>query len=517
MALHNEWHCTTVIFLQQQPAGIEVENIENIHEYSSIQVQDYSTESKKLFNVVAIGKTTNSSLHSNSSSHVETTPHINSTSTNQPRNDNPTTISISEELYRCSRALGMSEQSLLINKDAITEVSSRCTTFLGKVKSLLPPAFSKRYRNPCWTAKKLKFTSARIKKVMSYFQPFDGRRVRPKVGRKYSKYLSRPVRENSKESKILLCLPYFFLAGFPKSATTTVHEVLSNLPGIVAPKLGKEPHWWTRALYLSGSETFNSEYIPIAFTSYAHFFETISSRLTAELNIAKSNTRLITYDGSQSTLWDSNFFYGSQDFCGMPAVVSRVLPNVKFIVVMRNPVTRLYSHFAYSYKLRYGNVRNWPPQLKLQVPNLFHKQITKDIAAFKKCLEQMSAFECASSSISPSTGNDQTATLNHRVAIGLYAIHIKKWLQFYPRENFLFLKMEELTKNASKSISQITTFLDLSPFSRVESLFGRENVLNDNFQAMEERTKSLLDDFYRPFNEALAALLNDDRYLWNDQ
>ena len=432
--------------------------------------------------------------------------------------DNSTTPSMLEELQGCSRALGVSEQSLLINRDAITEVSWRAKTFVGKIKSLLPPSFSSHYRNPCWTAEKSKFTSARIKRIMSRFLPDTVRKMKPGLEGQYTKYLSKPIDENSTSKKILLCLPYFFLAGFPKSATTTVHHVLSKLQGIVAPQ-GKEPHWWTRTLSLSRS---NLEYTPIAFMSYAHFFGTISSRLT----LAEPNTRLITYDGSQSTLWDSNFFYSDQDFCAMPAVISRVLPNAKFIVIMRNPVTRLYSHFMYSCKLHHGRVKNWPIQVKLNGTRLFHEQVTKDVAAFNECLKRMSAFECVGSSISQSMGTQESATcgkVHHRLAIGLYAVHIKKWLQFFPQENFLFLKMEDLTKDAHETTSRITNFLDLSPLSEedvgVNDVFGRENTLNDkshDFQQMEQRTKSLLDDFYRPFNEALAALLNDNRYLWND-
>jgi N-acetylgalactosamine 4-sulfate 6-O-sulfotransferase len=31
---------------------------------------------------------------------------------------------------------------------------------------------------------------------------------------------------------------------------------------------------------------------------------------------------------------------------------------------------------------------------------------------------------------------------------------------------------------------------------------------------MHKRTKDILDKFYRPYNEELARLLNDSRFLW---
>ena len=42
----------------------------------------------------------------------------------------------------------------------------------------------------------------------------------------------------------LRCLPYFFLAGFPKSGTTDLFYKMGIHPQILAGC--KEPHWWTR-------------------------------------------------------------------------------------------------------------------------------------------------------------------------------------------------------------------------------------------------------------------------------
>jgi N-acetylgalactosamine 4-sulfate 6-O-sulfotransferase len=35
-------------------------------------------------------------------------------------------------------------------------------------------------------------------------------------------------------------------------------------------------------------------------------------------------------------------------------------------------------------------------------------------------------------------------------------------------------------------------------------------------EAMREDTRKLLQDFYRPWNQKLAKLLNDDAFLWPD-
>ena len=44
-----------------------------------------------------------------------------------------------------------------------------------------------------------------------------------------------------------------------------------------------------------------------------------------------------------------------------------------------------------------------------------------------------------------------------------------------------------------------------------------DNQNSQNIGPMLKETQTLLDDFYRPFNELLAELLHDDKYLWKDE
>ena len=196
----------------------------------------------------------------------------------------------------------------------------------------------------------------------------------------------------------------------------------------------------------------------------------------------------------------------------MPAVISRVLPNAKFIIVMRNPVTRLYSHFLYSYQLRYGAVENWPLRIKENGSHLFHNVVLKHINVFHECMKKMSAFECAYFI--------QAYGGSLRLAIGLYVVHIKKWLQFFPRENFLFVKMENMSKYPVKTMSLITQFLGVSPVSKGTAsrmLRATENVLQSKqgLTPMDEKTEAILQEFYQPYNVELAELLEDDCFLWS--
>ena len=58
---------------------------------------------------------------------------------------------------------------------------------------------------------------------------------------------------NFNGSEKLLCLPYFYLAGFPKCGTTDLYAHITQHHQIIPTKV-KEPHWWTRKRFTSRGE-----------------------------------------------------------------------------------------------------------------------------------------------------------------------------------------------------------------------------------------------------------------------
>ena len=415
--------------------------------------------------------------------------------------------------------MGISEATMERSWDRVAEVSRRARLFLDQISPYIPQNFSTQFRNPCWEAENPNITSnAWENAILEKFIP-EFAKPQPGKGLQYSRYLMKPAIQATKNRRIL-CLPYFFLAGFPKSGTTTVHDLLTLHPNIVSPR-AKEPHWWTRALGMGRSSKINTEYIPISLMAYILFFKSIATEMEDP-----QFEELITYDGSQSTLWDSNFYVGSQDYCAMPAVMRQVLPEAKFVVVMRDPVTRLYSHFTYSCQLRHGNaVHEWPQKIRQGVADLFHREVVRDIEQFNNCVKNASVFECSSVRTANTDGPKgdlkgarSCSVIWHRLTLGMYVVHIKKWLQFYPRKNFLFLRMEDFFEHSREVLSNLTEFLGIAPGYRAMSEMLREpkNSRPSAIQPMLAATSKLLQQFYHQYNAELALLLQDRRYLWED-
>ena len=308
----------------------------------------------------------------------------------------------------------------------------------------------------------------------------------------------------SRIERTLMCLPAFFLAGFPKCGTTTLHTALHQLPMISKPSI-KEPHWWTRMPL----DFLDQNYTRLGVARYLQYFYEASTR---------KNHEALVYDGSQSTLWDSNFLVDNQDYCAMPIAVSHVLPHAKFIVVMRNPVARTYSHFLYSCTLNFTeDISNWPDNLRRNVAEVFHEEVEKEIGHFTECRSRnRSAFECASDKHFSREEKAGCGNVGYRLIVSLYYIHIRKWMQFFPKEQFLFLRLEDMRSDPNTFMTEITDFLDIIPqpsdIARI-LLVNQENTQSVHIP-MLPKTGKLLSEFFLPFNKQLVELIGDTRFLW---
>lgn len=270
----------------------------------------------------------------------------------------------------------------------------------------------------------------------------------------------------------------------------------------------------------------------------------------------ESNPSALTIDASASTLWVANPLFGTsyyydsrnhrhqiasfnpdqyenkQDLCFIPSAVHSVLPDAKFVVIMRNPVKRLFSDFWYfcANKNRWHDGQNVPQVYKDNAPWIFHNLT---VMAVKKCLsdptnnnEALLEFTCLRRATLGYSDKDSCFPL--RLGVGMYYYHIVKWLNVYPRKNFYFLRLEDMAEDAYGSVANIWKFMGLSPISRAtfESELNREvmNEMNwiklpkfkEKFYILLE-TEQLLKSFYDPINKKLAQLLRNNDYLWSSK
>ena len=90
------------------------------------------------------------------------------------------------------------------------------------------------------------------------------------------------------------------------------------------------------------------------------------------------------------------------------------------------------------------------------------------------------------------------------IARGHYADQLENWFRYYNRKQFLILATEDLRKSPQRILDQVFGFLEVPPSLRVENLRDR-NV--GNYKKINEGTRKLLIEYFKPHNERLYKLL----------
>ena len=84
--------------------------------------------------------------------------------------------------------------------------------------------------------------------------------------------------------------------------------------------------------------------------------------------------------------------------------------------------------------------------------------------------------------------------------------------------NIIFAVFSEFLVTFLQNTSQLySSFLPEPNRMEVELYYYNRRKATDRVKGeMFDKTKALLDSFYRPFNKRLVELLGDGKFLWND-
>lgn len=290
-------------------------------------------------------------------------------------------------------------------------------------------------------------------------------------------------RNTSTTNGNLTCVPKVFLAGFPKCGSTQLYQMILKSEEVVGGAI-KELHWWTRNVRNGTIEL------------YLNYF----SQAT---NFIRLRPRALALDGSQSTIWETGY---TQNTCDIPRLMSTFLPDAKYILIMREPVSRLYSDFLYFCQNR-GNFSSAKYD--------FHQYTLAEIARFNECITHLPLSICVRNSTHDFIVKETSRGV--RLGIGIYYDHISRWLQYVPRQQFLFLRTEDMATDPFSTVQQVWKFLSVEhkPKEDLNSLLYSQKNKNPH-DDMLPKTRKILTSFYGIYNQMLAVFLNDTKYRWDD-
>jgi hypothetical protein len=199
---------------------------------------------------------------------------------------------------------------------------------------------------------------------------------------------------------------------------------------------------------------------------------------------SKQLTRSVA--GEKVLLWEMTPYYIYH-----PLVAERVykcFPNVKLIVMLRNPVKRAWMH--YNLEVAIGCE-------KLE----FEKAIASEPDRLKGEIEKIKA-------------DEGYYSFNHQhysyLSRGIYVEQIKNWLDYFPREQLLILKSEDFLANPGQVFSEVLDFLDISASAIKEYEI---NSIED-YSKMPPEIEQQLTDYFKPYNQELSDLLKED-FTWS--
>lgn len=373
--------------------------------------------------------------------------------------------------------------------------------------SVVPRTFLPGLKNPCWYEEHLGNSS-----TDPYRNNFYGRyspRFRTVFQLLRASFRDHLVRREGRAFR-LRCLPFFYIIGQPKCGTTDLYDRLRLHPEVRFATV-KEPHWWTRKRF--GYIRLTARY-PYRFPveDYLDLFDQaahqIQGNTTTDPGRAPSQPDIIIGEASASTMWDNNawaYFYENSTQREPPFLIQDFMhalqPDARFIVMLRDPVERLYSDYLY-FGISNKSVED------------FHDRVSESLQLFHGCLSESNIHSCV-----------YNITVNQampvRLHVGLYIVFLMDWLSVFSPEQLLVLRLEDHASNTKFTMSQVFQFLRLGPLSQqLESDITRNPASNTRRPAdkslgpMLPITKDLLRRFYRPFNQKLAKVLRNDSFLW---
>ncbi|CAB1416697.1 unnamed protein product [Pleuronectes platessa] len=375
--------------------------------------------------------------------------------------------------------------------------------------SVIPRQFQPGVKNPCWYEEYTgNITSDPYRKNM--YARYS-RRFRTEFQFLRNTFREHLIHHDGKLYR-MRCLPYFYIIGQPKCGTTDLYDRLKLRPDVRFTTF-KEPHWWTRKRFGISriSKGFQDGY-PVE--DYLDLFDQsayqIQGNLTAKGSGSPSHPNMIIGEASASTMWDNNawvYFYDNTTEGEPPFLVQDFIhalqPDGRFIVMLRDPVERLYSDYLY-----FGITNKSAED--------FHEKVSESLQLFEGCLTEYTMRSCV-----------YNITLNNampvRLRIGLYILYLLDWLTVFSREQILVLRLEDHASNRKYTMHKVFDFLNLGPLTKeIESEITRNPASNTrkpadkNLGPMLPITKEILRDFYTPFNEELAKVLRNDSFLWNN-
>lgn len=269
-------------------------------------------------------------------------------------------------------------------------------------------------------------------------------------------------------------MPDFLIIGGQRCGTSSLYYYLTEQHGIISAAT-KEVHFFDD-FYTRGLDWYRAQF---ATTTYKYYIESVRRH------------RFITGEASP--------YYIFHPYA--PRRIAQVLPHVKIIALLRNPIDRAYSQHWLEVKGKYETLP-------------FEEAIKREPERIAGEREKM-------------LHDENYHSFNYRrytyLTRGIYVDQLRYWMSYFSREQFLILKTEDLNANPAGIMRQTLEFLgvpadqiDMTKEYKKYKVPSKKGFRNkDEVPKMDAKLRSYLVEYFRPHNARLYEFLGRD-FGWDN-
>ncbi len=258
-------------------------------------------------------------------------------------------------------------------------------------------------------------------------------------------------------------LPDFIIIGAQKSGTTSLYNYLIEHP-CVHKALNKEVHYFDRN-YERGELWYRTNF---------------------HLRWKKGR-----YEGKQCELKSGEASPYYLFHPPAPKLVKDLLPDIKMIAVLRNPVARAYSHYKHQIRKRREELS-------------FDKALEREYGVIDDMEPGAKTY--------PDYEKDRYSYNNYSyIRRGLYYEQLSRWMDVFNRDQFMIINTDDLLMKTPEVYAEVLEFIGLPPYQ-----LDTFKVYNPHkYSEMDPGLQRELSEYFDPHNRKLYDLIGDD-FGWND-
>jgi hypothetical protein len=220
----------------------------------------------------------------------------------------------------------------------------------------------------------------------------------------------------------------------------------------------------------------------------------------------------------------------------VPRRVRAALPDIRIVVMLRNPIDRAYSHYVMS--RRSG----------LEEHQSFDDIVAREIEQAPALLDAHDrGFHDPGGALAACCSDEQGRPLYFQlhnrnwtqrpllrdndlqsfyftsyVFRSIYHPQLARWLTLYPRSQVLVMQAEKFFRTPADHMAQAAAFMGLAEHDFASSAELKRAYAGsaagdwappEKYPPMKKTTRRLLRDFFAPYNQKLYTLINED-YGW---